>query len=267
LGSNIPLVVLSRVSPGGERPKRCWKQYVSILLSPLFFTINAIYAVLNESNTVYCVKGVAAIPLDETRATSAVNSLAVKLEAIAAKNARRATMVAAGDPEDELDVIATPEPERDAATSLHVKFATPGKDEEVTPLYARLRTERPHSPSPLSSASSTPPSSLYEVPLKRSLASKLSFWAKPSKRAQAHPESKHVTAEESFEEFMDTMAGAGGEATPAQVLDSIVSSSAPPPTTEEKYSALEDKIVRECIREYTKGGMYFAYDFGMASLS
>ena len=50
---------------------------------------------------------------------------------------------------------------------------------------------------------------------------------------------------------------------PEEVIESIVSSAAPAPqTTEEKHWELEDKIVRECVREYTRGGIYFAYSFG-----
>lgn len=50
---------------------------------------------------------------------------------------------------------------------------------------------------------------------------------------------------------------------PAEVLEGILDATAPAPVTqEEKHSELEEKIVRECIREFTKGGMYFAYNFG-----
>jgi hypothetical protein len=53
---------------------------------------------------------------------------------------------------------------------------------------------------------------------------------------------------------------------PATVVDSIVAATAPPPASvEEKQSELERKIVRECIREYSKGGMYFAYNFGKST--
>ena len=31
---------------------------------------------------------------------------------------------------------------------------------------------------------------------------------------------------------------------------------------EEKHSQLDVKIVKECLREFSKGGMYFSYDFG-----
>ncbi len=55
---------------------------------------------------------------------------------------------------------------------------------------------------------------------------------------------------------------------PGEVLGSIIASTAPPPTSsEERHSELEAKIIKECIKEYTKGGMYFAYNFGMVAFS
>jgi len=51
---------------------------------------------------------------------------------------------------------------------------------------------------------------------------------------------------------------------PAEVIETILASTAPPPpTVEEKHLEMESKIIRECVREFIKGGMYFAYNFGM----
>ena len=53
------------------------------------------------------------------------------------------------------------------------------------------------------------------------------------------------------------------EKDPEEVIEQIIASAAPAPqTTEEKHSELEEKIIREAIREYSRGGMYFAYTFG-----
>jgi len=35
--------------------------------------------------------------------------------------------------------------------------------------------------------------------------------------------------------------------------------------TEEQYAELEDRVVRGCVREYTKGCMFFAYRFGTSA--
>jgi hypothetical protein len=56
---------------------------------------------------------------------------------------------------------------------------------------------------------------------------------------------------------------AAGRQEPAEVLGDIIATTAPTPITqEETHNQLEDKIVRETIREFSKGGMYFAYNFG-----
>jgi hypothetical protein len=50
---------------------------------------------------------------------------------------------------------------------------------------------------------------------------------------------------------------------PERMVESIIAATAPPPASvEEKQSELERKIIRECIKEFSKGGMYFAYNFG-----
>jgi hypothetical protein len=65
------------------------------------------------------------------------------------------------------------------------------------------------------------------------------------------------------QEVLDNLMSEANEE-PAQVIESILASTAPPPaTSEERHSELETKVVRECIREYTKGDMYFAYNFGI----
>jgi len=58
------------------------------------------------------------------------------------------------------------------------------------------------------------------------------------------------------------------QAEPKEVITTIINETAPPPsTTEEKHSELEDKVLRECVREFVRGGMYFAYTFGEASMT
>jgi hypothetical protein len=53
------------------------------------------------------------------------------------------------------------------------------------------------------------------------------------------------------------------EQEPDAVLSKVIETLAPAPASpEEQHSELEDKIVKEVIREFSKGGMYFAYTFG-----
>jgi hypothetical protein len=50
---------------------------------------------------------------------------------------------------------------------------------------------------------------------------------------------------------------------PAEVIGTILASTAPPPATiEERHLEIETKVIRECVREFTKGSMYFTHNFG-----
>jgi t-SNARE complex subunit (syntaxin) len=54
-----------------------------------------------------------------------------------------------------------------------------------------------------------------------------------------------------------------GVVEPSEVLDTIMTAAAPSPqTVEERHSELEEKVVKETIRQFTRGGMYFSYSFG-----
>ena len=129
---------------------------------------------------------------------------------------------------------------------------------------------RPSSAQSTASDVSTPSSdaSVATSPVFKTLASRLSFWSRLSKRTPGSPISEFPVVPEPMtlteeEEVLDNMMSEGKEE-PAQVIESILASTAPPPaTSEERHSELETKVVRECIREYTKGDMYFAYNFGI----
>jgi hypothetical protein len=93
----------------------------------------------------------------------------------------------------------------------------------------------------------------------------LSFWSRLSKRtslpATEHAEDDEPNSPSEGQELLDKVMSRNEE--PAKVLDSILAATAPPPpSVEGKQSELEDKIIRECVKEFSKGGMYFAYTFG-----
>jgi hypothetical protein len=56
---------------------------------------------------------------------------------------------------------------------------------------------------------------------------------------------------------------------PEVVLSDIIASTASnePSSVADKHTELEDKIVKEVIREYSKGEMFFAYSFGVYQTS
>ena len=108
----------------------------------------------------------------------------------------------------------------------------------------------------------------------KTLAARLSFWNRLPKRPPNADSLQQLATPNESEEVqtsidkdrarlsLDAMMKDNNDE-PAQVVESILQTAAPAPATqEEKRNELEDKVLREVIREYTKGGMYFAYAFG-----
>lgn len=105
------------------------------------------------------------------------------------------------------------------------------------------------------------------APVFNTVAARLSFWNRLSKR-------KLIDADDTPLAVLPPQTPAQEQAAldkimqgkPAEAIKTIVDSTAPPPvTTEQRHSELEDKVVRECIRQFAKGGMYFSYTFGTMS--
>ncbi|KAF8077695.1 SacI homology domain-containing protein [Lyophyllum atratum] len=243
--------------------------------------------VVDGSHTVYGIKGVTAIPLTEDKARVTLNTLASRNAQLARPSMLVSpTLDAVSSPQDpEMEdpesvahyVSETPTrspPRVQFSSENQVKYMTP-----VTPtfnhdLYGRSHSRPGMSSSPQSSCSdlSTPSSehSVTNSPVAKTLAARLSFWSRLSKRTSSSSPSENaeepavipdpstsVEEPESLDKIIQD-----GKEEPAEVLDSILAATAPPPeSAEERHSELEDKIVRECIREFTRGGMYFAYNF------
>lgn len=144
----------------------------------------------------------------------------------------------------------------DGLTKPKVSFA---EDEDVKIMTPRAQTSfEPSSPphSIASSGTSTPTSESELVPVAASLSDRLAFWNKFTKRQSPVTSTSAATSS-------DTLASNDTEDT-QEIVQEILDSHAADAkaTVEERHSELEDKIVKECVREFTKGGMYFAYNFG-----
>ena len=225
------------------------------------------------------MKAVSAIPLVEDQAR-------VKLNTIASRNAQllRPSLlpVVPKDPESEDENYYA----RDNSTGPRVQFSV--DDDEVRfmpPVEASppardldplpLGIPRSSSPLSLSSGISTPSSDVSTTPaasVAKALTSRLSFWTRIPKRP-THPlvldtagsvERGEMEVQMQAHDLLDNLTPDTKEE-PAVALKKILATAAPPPSIEERHSELEEKIIRECIREYTKGGMYFAYNFGNCS--
>ncbi|KAJ7709765.1 SacI homology domain-containing protein [Mycena rosella] len=230
---------------------------------------------LDVSHAVYGVKGITAIPLVEQRAEIIVNTLASRNAHIA-----RPSLLVNGPTIDSLpsihDVIDQTPPSAQAEavprSSPRVQFSATNEVKILTPPAASFSLNSdehgssPASPYASSSDLSFPSDeqTIATSPVAKTLASRLSFWSRLSKRTSvpATPTTPTYPEEHDAElESLDNIINSGQQE-PAAVLSNLIETLAPAPaSTEEQHSELEDKIVKECIREFTKGGMYFAYTF------
>ena len=214
--------------------------------------------VLDEDHPVYGIKTVHAIPLSEERARAAVNALLSRNS----KNPRPSLLPTTNDvigPKDS--------PTRPQVSARAVKFAEGGtiKAIPLAPqqdgLFAGLEDNYTYSPSS-SSGRSSPGSELSQTgPVEQTIASRLAFWDRFSKRSKLDEFGDSYPVDDPTLS-LDTVLEDGRQE-PAEALGDIIATVAPAPATqEETNNQLEDKIVRETIREFSKGGMYFAYNFG-----
>ncbi|KAH9857173.1 SacI homology domain-containing protein [Lenzites betulinus] len=230
---------------------------------------NEIGNFLDPRHTVYSVKGVTAIPLVEERARTVLTALASRNSNIDKRASLLPTEVvqeahAAEQRSAEIDDIAA-----DGSRSPRVKFAEQDQVKVVSPLPGQtFDTSEDSRPSSPASTSSTPSSvvSTNTDNVVKTLADRLSFWTRLSKRQGQAASADHSLVEQSdqsLDDPLDLEALTKDETKDREeVIESIVASAAPPPrTVEERHSELEEKIVRECIREFTRGGMYFSYAF------
>ncbi|TFK62545.1 hypothetical protein BDN72DRAFT_964483 [Pluteus cervinus] len=163
-----------------------------------------------------------------------------------------------------------------------VKMMTPqsdtfhmGDDHYSGPVMRHVSSSRNSSSSDLSATSTANSElSITTSPVAKTIADRLSFWTRLSKRTVSsalegpyEPNTYSADAEagstglSKVQKALETVMEEKSNE-PSEVLETILATTAPPPeTTEEKHSELEDKIVKECIREFTRGGMYFAYTF------
>lgn len=192
--------------------------------------------VLDENHSVYSVKSVCAIPLIKDRAQHV------------------------------LDTIASHTSDDDGhdSSNSRVKFAEKNDVKIMSPTVDTVGDTQAEEPPPslTSSGTSTPTSNetLANSNVVKAIADRMSFWVRLSRR---QPTSTHdsVTESDEHQSLDSIIQSAQGE--PTAVIDTIVASTAPPPeSVEERHIELEERVVRECVREYVKGCMYFAYHFG-----
>jgi phosphatidylinositol 4-phosphatase len=145
-----------------------------------------------------------------------------------------------------------------------VRFSEEPEVKLMTPTVVDEFTVTDRSPSPLSvvSVASSVSSEVSAAPVTKVLATRLSFWNKsPRKDSTKDLDVESPLVAEEVQPLDALIREDMPE--PQEVLNRIVETAAPSPTTiSEKYAELEAKILRQTVKEFAKGGMYFAHDFG-----
>ncbi|OAX41993.1 hypothetical protein K503DRAFT_421235 [Rhizopogon vinicolor AM-OR11-026] len=255
--------------PGGPSGSVDWKESVIVYgIVGLMSLFSASYLLVitsrsdvgqlfDASHSIYGVKSVVSIPLVKTRAK-------VVLSRIASRNAsgNRPSLLVGDDGDPQV-------PRSEGASGgPQVKFADEEEVKVLTPLTEQVKfsvnsDDRPASPEPPSGAS-TPASddAMTNSPV-ITIASRMSFWSHRSKRESSLSEAAVRDIEHSLFGVRETSSVAQdtqGEV--SEVINSIIAAAAPAPnSSEERHTELEERILRECIREFTKGDMYFSLHF------
>ncbi|KAI0005981.1 SacI homology domain-containing protein [Russula compacta] len=211
--------------------------------------------ILDESRKVYAVKDVIAIPLGGFKQAASVTSAVTRSNAA---RARRSLLMSpsrdhssgrAGSPDEVRSRVKFSE-------ETQVKVMTPVAVDEFSAL------DRPPSPASVASVASSVSSEISAGPVAKVLVTRLSFWNRLSKKNDI--KTSDVESTIATEEEVRPLDALIHEdmSEPQEVLNQIIETAAPPPITmREKYTELETKILRQTVKEYAKGEMYFAYDF------
>lgn len=228
-------------------------RYFPSLSRDSYIFLLCIETVFDENHSIYSVKSVRAIPLVKDRAQPVLDTIASHISP-------------SNIPYEGTRDFAFASQREESTSNTRVKFTNENDVRIMSPTVTvdtvdDIQAEVPHS-SPPSSGTSTPASSESSANpnVVKAIADRMSFWTRLSRR---QPTSTHDSATDSDEhQSLDSIIqSVQGE--PAAVIDTIIASTAPPPdSVEERHTELEDRVVRECIREYVKGCMYFAYRFG-----
>ncbi|KAK0451086.1 SacI homology domain-containing protein [Armillaria borealis] len=194
-------------------------------------------SLFEESHSIYGVKGVMAIPLHEEGARERIAMLASRVNLSYLPTSRT------------LDTVSSPRATNPAGDLL------PSSPDPTIPKPSP-RIQFAPTPIPVFDYDSNADEQTPPSPVIKALASRLSFWNRLSPGGtKGLKQTSDDVLNPSPKCEKDILEDGDSE----ELLASLV---APEPISpEERHSELERKIIRECVKEFTKGGMFFAYNF------
>ncbi|EJD44199.1 hypothetical protein AURDEDRAFT_145215 [Auricularia subglabra TFB-10046 SS5] len=242
---------------------------------------------LDDDHVIYAVKHVSAIPLEHDKAHAVLNGIRstnatdrATAAAVSAEPSEALPDDAVNAPAslDDVEEEAEDDAEAQERRSAHVRFVSEVEARE----RESQRTQPPRPPSPIPSLTSSGASSTTvsgrsspTSPVSSALAERMSFWNRVYKRgplsAAAAEQIKqtlesNVPITDSLDKLLAAEYEKAEQPAPAEVVDTLAAAApAAPVTVDEQNGELETKIVRETVRLFAKGGMYFAYSFDITT--
>ncbi|KAK0239924.1 SacI homology domain-containing protein [Armillaria nabsnona] len=211
-------------------------------------------SLFEESHSIYGVKGVMAIPLHEEGARERIATLASRVNLSHLPTSRTLDTISSPRPTDSAgDLLPSSSDPAIPKPSPRIQFA-------LTPILVSDYGSNADEPTPRSRSPSDASSISSELstasPVIKALTSRLSFW---NRLSAGGTKGLKQTSDDVLNPSPNYEKDILEEGDPEEVLASLV---APEPISpEERHSELERKIIRECVKEFTKGGMFFAYNF------
>ncbi|KAG9102629.1 hypothetical protein FRC06_001582 [Ceratobasidium sp. 370] len=220
--------------------------------------------VFSPSRPVYIIKSITAIPLRKDQARTTLNGL------IARKTPQTPNPLRP-NPDTEPETPAEDVPDlTPVVTEPRVKFAPDPPQVLERPALNQSSTSLSESTeSPTASGASTPLSSTSSLsgttPVAKMLMNRLTFWSKPRTLGLAPPAVDTVHAQDTTHNPHTNHTEEDKE--PEEALQKILDAgeASAPVSTEERNAELTRKILREVVRQYSSGCMYYSLDVDLST--
>lgn len=199
--------------------------------------------VLDPRNEVFCVKTVSSIPMNMKGAIAAIKSIATKHNQSNKLSEPSNSVSELPELEENLiqesEVLSTSNPKVKIASDMDSRSASPVHSVTSSIHSGEVPTES---------------ESLEDQQIARTLMPRLSFWSvlprrrttEPGQVLDQQPPKTQIPLTDSIPALQETLR-----------------KSYPGPSTDtERRNELDDKILKECIREFTKGVVFFSYNIG-----
>ncbi|KAG8746916.1 hypothetical protein FRC10_003087 [Ceratobasidium sp. 414] len=218
-----------------------------------------INSVFSPSRPVYTIKSIAAIPLRQDQARTTLNGLTARKTPQTPNPLRSNPNIEPETPAEDVPDL-TP-----VVTEPRVKFAPdPPQVMQRLALNGSSTSLGESTESPTASGASTPLSSTSSLsgttPVAKMLINRLTFWSKPRTPGPAPPTLDTTHVQDAIHNPHPNHTEEDKE--PEEALQKILNTgSAPAPVSaEERNAELTRKVVREVVRQYSLGCMYYSLD-------